>query len=138
MFNRSTEMAIIAMSRLAEVREMFNAFHEGDEVEVLDAEQVQSRLEQGSIYVLDVRPEPEYRDGHLPGAASLPLPQLQERLGELPTDRDVVAYCRGPFCIMADEAVRAMRAKGINASRMEEGPLEWREQGIELESQQTD
>ncbi len=124
----------LAMSRLAEVRELLHSYH-GDEgeLEAIDAEEVQRRLAEGSIYLVDVRPESEYRGGHLPGAASIPLAELGDRLAELPSDREVVAYCRGPFCIMAGEAVRTLRELGVSARRFEEGPLDWRARGLELE-----
>ncbi|MCP4544958.1 MAG: metalloregulator ArsR/SmtB family transcription factor [bacterium] len=124
----------LAMSRLAEVRELLRSFQSDEEFEAIDPTEVQQRLAEGSIYLLDVRPETEYRCGHLPGAASLPLADLNDKLGEVPTDREVVVYCRGPFCIMADEAVRAMRERGIKARSLKEGPMEWRALGMDLET----
>ncbi len=124
----------LAMSRLAEVRELLHTYHGGEDgLEAIDADEVQRRLSEGSIFLVDVRPESDYRGGHLPGAASIPLAERGDRLGELPDNREVVAYSRGPFCIMADEAVRTLRQHGVAARRFEEGPLDWRARGLELE-----
>jgi rhodanese-related sulfurtransferase len=90
------------------------------------------RLEAGDIVVLDVRPEPEYAGGHLPGAVHIPLEQLGERLVELPRDREVVAYCRGRYCVLAHDAVRLLTANGLTARRAADGVLEWRVAGIHV------
>jgi rhodanese-related sulfurtransferase/DNA-binding transcriptional ArsR family regulator len=83
----------------------------------------------GDVVVLDVRPAHEYRQGHLPGALSIPVGELGERLGELPDGATVVAYCRGGYCVFAHDAVRLLRARGIDAARLAEGMLEWRAAG---------
>lgn len=82
------------------------------------------------VILLDVRPQEEYRAGHLPQAHSIPITQLEARLGELPQDREIVAYCRGPYCVFADEAVSLLRAHGYLARRLEEGVPEWRRVGL--------
>ncbi len=125
----------LALGRLAELRELLSEHHaDNAEFEALGAEDLQRRLADGEVMLLDVRPEVEYRGGHLPGARSMPLDELPDRIAELPRDREIVAYCRGPFCIMADEAVRQLRKEGFQASRLNEGPPEWRERGEELEA----
>lgn len=91
------------------------------------------RLAGGDVVVLDVRPEPEFRAGHISGAISVPIKELQRRLRHLPPDADVVAYCRGPFCVYADEAVRALSRRGIRAARLEDGFPEWARAGLPVE-----
>lgn len=88
------------------------------------------RLHDGDVVVLDVRPESEYRAGHIAGAVSIPPTELSRRLREVPRDRDVVAYCRGPYCVFADDAVRALRRRGYTAARLEDGYLEWAAAGL--------
>jgi rhodanese-related sulfurtransferase/DNA-binding transcriptional ArsR family regulator len=97
----------------------------GDDVEAIDGDELRARLERGDVVVIDVRPEEEYESGHIAGSKSIPIEELEQRLEELPKDREVVAYCRGPFCAYAHEAVRRLREAGINASRLEEGWPEW-------------
>lgn len=104
--------------------------------ERLTAESRGSLLEkarQGEVVVIDVRPKVEYRAGHLPAARSMPLAEIVRRLAELPTDREIVAYCRGPFCLMSDEAVRLLREKGFRASRISDGVAEWAAEGFPIE-----
>jgi rhodanese-related sulfurtransferase/DNA-binding transcriptional ArsR family regulator len=91
------------------------------------------RVEQGDVLVLDVRPAVEYAAAHLPGAVHIPLPELAERLGELPSDREIVAYCRGQYCVLAHEAVRLLTAEGRRARRADDGILEWRLAGLPTE-----
>lgn len=88
---------------------------------------LRARLKDGDVVVLDVRPGPEYDAGHIRGAHSIPIRDLKARLGEIPTGADVVAYCRGPYCVYADEAVRLLTRKGVNAARLEDGFPEWAE-----------
>jgi rhodanese-related sulfurtransferase len=80
--------------------------------------------------LLDVRPKEEYRAGHLPQALSLPLEELEARLAELPLEKEIIAYCRGPYCVFADEAVAVLRAHGYQARRLEEGVPDWRKLGL--------
>jgi len=80
--------------------------------------------------VLDVRPPEEYRAGHIPGAVSIPLKELEAQLSTLPRDREIVAYCRGPYCVLAVEAVKLLRAQGFQAVRLEDGVPEWRAGGL--------
>jgi ArsR family transcriptional regulator len=83
--------------------------------------------------VVDVRPREEYEAGHITGALSIPLSMLEKRLSEIPTERDVVAYCRGPYCVLAAEAVRLLRRRGYRAFRLQEGYPEWRDGGLPVE-----
>ncbi|MBI4753919.1 MAG: metalloregulator ArsR/SmtB family transcription factor [Betaproteobacteria bacterium] len=92
------------------------------------------RARAGEVIVIDVRPEEEFRAGHLPFARSMPLMEIERRLAELPADKEVVAYCRGPFCLMSGEAVRRLRSKGLNARKIADGVVEWAAGGLPLEA----
>jgi rhodanese-related sulfurtransferase/predicted transcriptional regulator len=98
----------------------------GDEVEAIGRDELVQRLASGEVVLIDVRPEEEFAAGHIEGAESVPLEELERRLADLPTDREVVAYCRGPFCAYAHEAVRKLRTAGRDARRLEDGWPEWR------------
>ena len=113
--------------RLPEVREL-GGNHHGlrDSPEPMSAAELARRLKRGDVVALDVRPEDEYAAAHLPGALSIPLDQLPRRMGEIPRDREVVAYCRGPYCLLSLEAVALLRAHGYQALRLAEGLPEWR------------
>jgi len=93
------------------------------------------RVKSGEVTVLDVRPPDEYRAGHIPGAVSIPLGELKARFKELPKNRDVVAYCRGPYCVFAVEAVELLRKKGFKAHRLREGVLDWRSRGWRVDAE---
>jgi ArsR family transcriptional regulator len=93
-----------------------------------------SRLRDGRVTILDVRPEDEFALGHLPGALNIPLGKLAQRLDELPTDREVIAYCRGPYCVLSFEAVAALRARGYLVRRLEDGYPEWKAAGLPIEA----
>lgn len=95
------------------------------------------RLHAGDVVVLDVRPEAEYRSGHIAGAVSVPPDELNRRLREVPRDREVVAYCRGPYCVFADDAVRALRRRGYDAVRLEDGYPEWAAAGLPVRAGRT-
>lgn len=117
-------------------RVMQDFFHQRDSMEPVSREELITRLKDGSVTLLDVRPEEEFALGHLPGAINVPVNQLQRRLADLPKRREVVAYCRGPYCVMSFEAVSALRAKGYRARRLEDGFPEWKAAGhaVELET----
>ncbi len=100
------------------------------ERETVTREELRRRASEGTAIVLDVRPHVEYDSGHIPGALSIPLPELERRLGELPHDVEIVAYCRGPFCVLAEQAVRLLRQEGFEASRLDSGLPEWRLAGM--------
>lgn len=122
-----------AESRLAEIDRVTRAFlEERNALEAVDRAVLRQRVRDGQVTLLDVRPPEEYRAGHIPGAMSIPLPELQRRLAELPRARDIVAYCRGPYCVMALDAVDILRANGLNAAHLEDGVPEWRERGFEV------
>lgn len=105
-----------------------------DDVEEVEREDLLRRVTDGSAVVLDVRPRPEYDGGHLPGAVHIPLEDLPARIDELPTDREVVAYCRGAYCVLATDAARLLRARGRRARRTRDGVLEWRLAGVSLDA----
>lgn len=125
----------LAESRLAEVEQVTRAyFEQRGALKPVGAGELLRRVKDGEVTVLDVRPVEEYRAGHLPGALSIPVDELKARLREVPKDREVVAYCRGPYCVMALEAVRVLRRKGFDAHRMEQGVVEWRALGGRVET----
>ncbi len=103
-----------------------------DELAPVSGKELLAQAKRGEIVVIDVRPESEYRTAHLPHARSLPLTELKARLGDLPKGKPVVAYCRGPFCLMAKEAVALLNRKGFKAARLELGVAEWRARGLPL------
>jgi rhodanese-related sulfurtransferase len=105
-----------------------------DALEVVGAIDLMELLSDGSVVVLDVRPEEEYRAGHIPGALSVPVDALEAALQTLPKDREIVAYCRGPYCVFSDEAVKLLEARGYRARRLMEGFPEWRAAGLPVES----
>ena len=115
----------VSAARLAEVRRAAGEYL-GDDVDALGRDELIARLRKGDVVLVDVRPSEEYAAGHIKSARSIPLDELQHRLGELPPDHEVVAYCRGPFCAYAHEAVRQLKATGRDARRLEEGWPEWR------------
>ena len=98
-------------------------------LEAVDQTELLKRVREGSVTVLDVRPPEEYEAGHIAGAISIPLPELKKRMAELPKRREIVAYCRGPYCVMALDAVDWLRKKGYRAQRMECSVIEWRTHG---------
>ncbi len=124
----------VAESRLAEVAKISRDFlAENALLEPVDEEALRRRVRHGEVTLLDVRPPEEYEAGHLPGALSVPLPELAKRLSDLPKRREVVAYCRGPYCGLAVQAVKLLRARGFKAVRLEEGVLDWAALGLKVE-----
>lgn len=103
------------------------------EVETITRDELNQRLQGGDLVLIDVRPEAEYTAGHLPGAISTPPDQLDQALDRLPADGEVVAYCRGPYCVYADDAVRTLQARGRQAMRLQDGLPEWRRNGGTVE-----
>ncbi len=114
-----------SVTQLAEVERAAREYL-GEDVEAIGREELIARLGRGDVVLIDVRPGVEFEAGHIEGARSIPLDELQARLAELPADREVVAYCRGPFCAYAHDAVRRLHAAGRSARRLEEGWPEWR------------
>lgn len=124
----------LAEKRNAEIKEIARMFfEERDELEPIGIEELWKRLERGGVVLLDVRPLEEYRSGHISGAVSIPLSELRERLTEIPADRQVVAYCRGPYCVLSAEAMTILREAGFQALRMREGLPEWKDAGLPVE-----
>ncbi len=127
-------MRVLAEGRLAEVEQITRRFLEGREgMEPVDRDVLLKRVRKGTVTVLDVRPVEEYRSGHIEGAISIPLKELERRLAELPRDQEIVAYCRGPHCVLAVEAVELLHAKGFQAIRLEDGVQDWRAHGFRVE-----
>jgi rhodanese-related sulfurtransferase/DNA-binding transcriptional ArsR family regulator len=125
----------LAEKRLTEIKEVTREyFEERGALEPVAGDALLRRVRAGDVTVLDVRPAEEYRAGHIPGAISMPLDELQARLGELKKGREIVAYCRGPYCVMAIDAVQLLRKKGFKAQRMEQGVIDWRARGWRIES----
>ena len=113
---------------------MTDYFHARDALEPVSRDDLVSRLRDDLVTVLDVRPEDEFALGHLPGALNIPWPNWSDRLGELPPDREVIAYCRGPYCVLSFEAVAALRARGYRVRRLEDGYPEWKAAGLPVEA----
>ncbi len=105
-----------------------------EDTEAVETDELRRRVAAGDVVLLDVRPAPEFAAGHLPGAVHVPLDELADRLCELPDDREVVAYCRGRYCVLAHDAVRLLLARGRVARRAADGLLEWRLAGYEVET----
>jgi len=125
----------VAVRHVAEVNQLADEYlGEREGVEHVSAKELQERLARGDVVVLDVRPEPEYRAGHIPGARSVPLDALASLSPKLPRRKQIVAYCRGPYCVYAHDAVRLLRARGLNASRLDVGFPEWRRAGMPVET----
>jgi rhodanese-related sulfurtransferase len=124
----------VAERQLAEVeRIVAGYFRDRDSLEPVSREELLARIKNGLVTVLDVRPEDEFASGHLPGAVNVPLSQLRKRLTELPKRQEVIAYCRGPWCVLAFEAVALLRAEGRAARRLDGGLPEWKIAGLPVE-----
>lgn len=125
----------LAETRLTEVREIRREFlSDRQGMEPVDREELLSKVREGAVTVLDVRPTEEFRAGHIKGALSIPLRELELRLSDLPRDRDVVAYCRGPYCVLAVEAVEMLRSHGFSAFRLEQSVQDCRAEGLPVAS----
>jgi rhodanese-related sulfurtransferase/DNA-binding MarR family transcriptional regulator len=127
-----------ALSRVGErnsaeiARVIASYFRARDELEPVPRDELLGRLRSRTATVLDVRPEDEFRQGHLPSALNIPLAQLERRLAELPGDREIVAYCRGPWCVLSFEAVAVLRQRGYRVRRLEDGFPEWKVAGLPI------
>ena len=125
----------VADHRIAEVQKLVGAYLTAkDDLEPIAAKELLGRARKGLVTVLDVRPCEEYQAGHLPGAVNIPLSELESRLSKLPKSKEVVAYCRGPYCVLAFEAVELLRKRGFKARRLEAGLPEWRTKGFPVET----
>lgn len=121
----------LARSRLADVNQIVqDYFLARDALEPVGRSELVERAGRGDVLILDVRPQEEFLAGHIPGAVSVPLDQLDATLARLPKRRQVVAYCRGPYCVLAPQAVQRLREKGFKARRLEDGMPEWRLAGL--------
>jgi rhodanese-related sulfurtransferase len=121
-------------ARLAEIDLIVQTFlKDRDSLEAVDAEELLARLQDERVVILDVRPEEEYRAGHIPSARSVPVERLEAYLEEIPKDREIVAYCRGPYCVFSDEAVALLRSRGYQARRLAQGLPDWRAAGMPVE-----
>jgi ArsR family transcriptional regulator len=130
---------LLALSRVGErnsaeiARVMASYFRARDEFEPVSRDELLDRLRSGTATVLDVRPEDEFAHGHLPDALNIPLAQLERRLAELPADQEIVAYCRGPWCVLSFEAVALLRQRGYRVRRLENGFPEWKMAGLPID-----
>jgi rhodanese-related sulfurtransferase/predicted transcriptional regulator len=131
---------LLALSRVGErnsaeiARVVASYFRARDELEPVLQDELLDRLRSGTATVLDVRPEDEFAHGHLPDALNIPLSELERRLAELPADQEIVAYCRGPWCVLSFEAVALLRQRGYRVRRLEDGFPEWKVSGLPVES----
>ena len=129
------DLRILAETHLDQVGEMVSRYlRSRDALEPVPANELLDRARHGLVTVIDVRPPEEYAQGHIAGALSIPLERLKQQLKELPRDREIVAYCRGPWCVLSYEAVARLRKAGIEARRLEDGLPEWRRAGLPVES----
>jgi rhodanese-related sulfurtransferase/DNA-binding HxlR family transcriptional regulator len=134
-----TSLQSVAESKLAEVERLVSRYLASkDSFEPVTAKALLQRADEGTVTVLDVRPAEEFSAGHLPDAVNIPLKELKSRLSELPRDQEVVAYCRGPYCVLAYEAVAELRRQGFAARRLESGLPEWRLAGLPVEQNHSD
>ena len=124
----------LAERRLTEINEVVKAyFTEPQGMRAIDRRTLLARARRGDVIVLDVRPADEFATGHLPRARSLPLAELKRRLSTLPRNKEIAAYCRGPYCVLSHEAVEFLRRRGFKAVRLDDGVLEWRAAGMPIE-----
>ncbi|MFP3943041.1 MAG: ArsR/SmtB family transcription factor [Alphaproteobacteria bacterium] len=126
---RVAERNVAAVERL-----VHSYFNERDALEPVGREDLLERSRSGLVTVLDVRPEDEFALGHLPGAVNIPLSELERRLADLDPDREIVAYCRGPWCVLSFEAVAMLRARGFRVRRLQDGLPEWRAAGLQVDA----
>lgn len=129
-----SNLRVLARAHLDVVGDLVASYlRSRDALEPVAATTLLERARDGLVTVIDVRPQEEYAQGHIPGALSIPLDRLATRLGELPRDREIVAYCRGPWCVLSFEAVARLRAAGVSARRLADGLPEWRRAGLPVE-----
>lgn len=132
-----TALRDVAAEHVADVEVLAGRYlGDPDGVEELTADELADRIDRGRVVVLDVRPRPEFDAGHISGARSVPHDELAERIGELPKTREIVAYCRGPYCVYATDAARLLKAQGFKARRLREGLPEWERAGHPVERPQ--
>ncbi len=128
-------MRRVAENRIAEIEQIKNRFLEGKKgMEPIDRDALISRIQKEEVIILDVRPTEEFRAGHINGAMSVPLKELELMLAKLPRNKEIVAYCRGPYCVLSVDAVQLLNQKGYHAVRLEEGVQDWRAMGLPVAS----
>jgi rhodanese-related sulfurtransferase/DNA-binding transcriptional ArsR family regulator len=125
----------LGVERIAAVEKLVKDFrHSKFKFESVTIEELSAKIESGRVTILDVRPAVEYSKGHIQNALSIPFPELSKRLGELPKRREIITYCRGPFCVYADQAVALLNKAGYKAKRLEDGFPDWASMGLPIES----
>ncbi len=128
-------LGLVAQTRLAEMAQLVRTYITArDDLEPIPAAELVKRSKQGLVTILDVRPAKEFAAGHLPGAINVPVDDLGKRLGKFPKGREVIAYCRGPYCLLSVDAVTMLRTKGFKARRLEDGFPEWKASGLPVEA----
>ncbi len=133
-FNCWKGLQLLAENRVAEIREVLRSFlDERDAMNGISIDELWARIQSNDVIVLDVRPADEFKSGHIPCAISIPLSELKKRLNEIPHNLEIVAYCRGPYCVLSPEAIKILHDEGYAASRLEEGLPEWKEAGFLVE-----
>jgi rhodanese-related sulfurtransferase/DNA-binding transcriptional ArsR family regulator len=129
-----TALRVVGEEQLAEVDKLVSVYFDSkDSLEPVPARELLKRAKTGMVTVLDVRPPEEYAAGHIRGAINVPLTELAKRLDEIPSDKEIVAYCRGPYCLLAFEAVAKLRKSGLKARRLEDGFPEWKSAGLPID-----
>lgn len=124
----------LGFERVAEIQKLVNDFREKKNgLEAINLDELLKRLKSKNIMLLDVRPEQEYKNGHIPKAINMPPEELYSRIKNLPKDKEYIAYCRGPFCVFADDAVNMLSKKGFKARRLVEGFPDWKSRGLKVE-----
>lgn len=133
-FNCWKGLQLLAENRVAEIREVLKQFlEERDSLQAISKEQLLKLIQTDNVTVIDVRPPEEFNSGHISGAISMPLSELKDRLDEIPKEREIIAYCRGPYCVLSPEAIKILKDKGYNALRLEVGLPEWNMAGLSVE-----
>ncbi|WP_309108020.1 metalloregulator ArsR/SmtB family transcription factor [Arthrobacter sp.] len=128
----------VAVEHLAELEELATSYlGDRSSLTTMTRSELRERMDDGDLMLIDVRPEAEFRAGHIAGASSVTIKELETRLDQLPNDRLIVAYCRGPYCVYADNAVRILTRQGMKAARLEDGFPEWKEAGLPVEASNT-
>lgn len=124
----------LGMEKNAEIDRILKSFRESKQaLEAYTTSELREKIKENNIILLDVRPENEYKEGHIASALSIPHDQLEERLKELSDEDEIVVYCRGPFCVFADEAVQLLKSKGYNVKRLDEGYPDWAHDGLDID-----
>ena len=127
-------LQLLAESQVAEIREVLKNFlEERKAMKTISKDELWSRVQSNDVVVIDVRPVEEFTNGHIPGAISIPLAELKDRLNEIPNDQEIVAYCRGPYCVLSPDAIKILKNEGYEVLRLEESLPEWKSAGLPVE-----